>query len=289
MANSDPFGIKVWHDSKRAIVDICFVHGLFGDRDSTWAAEKDQEPWPQKILAKELGYEANLFTYGYDAYLFRRLPSGSSKLREHAEDLLTRLTAHREKYGTTGRPLIFVVHSLGGLLCKVALIRSRAIPDTRFQAIYNNTRAIAFMGTPHKGSWLAHWGKIPTAMIRKVPLVRVNSELIKLLGVDNQLLDDIHIQFLDLMRASRDAGKRGISVACFYEMLAYLGAVIVPKESATFEGYLPIGIHADHKAMVRFPSISDSGFQSLLAELRNWASSIVEDLRVDPGRNYPGA
>jgi hypothetical protein len=35
--SSFPDGVKVLHDCSDATVDICFVHGLTGDRESTWS------------------------------------------------------------------------------------------------------------------------------------------------------------------------------------------------------------------------------------------------------------
>jgi hypothetical protein len=51
---SFPDGVKVLRDSNDAIVDICFVHGWTGDRESTWTAHGQSTPWPKSLLPGKL-------------------------------------------------------------------------------------------------------------------------------------------------------------------------------------------------------------------------------------------
>jgi hypothetical protein len=44
----------------------------------------------------------------------------------------------------------------------------------------------------------------------------------------------------------------------------------VSKESATFEGYDPITIHANHGDMVKFGSTEENGFKKVVGELTAW-------------------
>lgn len=66
-----PDGIKVLHEFCDAQADICFVHGLNGDRESTWTAEGQPAPWPGILLPQKLK-NVCVLTYGYDAYVVRR-------------------------------------------------------------------------------------------------------------------------------------------------------------------------------------------------------------------------
>lgn len=65
-----PDGIKVLHDRVDASVDICFVHGLTGDREKTWTADGQTNPWPKALLPSRL-QQARILTFGYDAYVVR--------------------------------------------------------------------------------------------------------------------------------------------------------------------------------------------------------------------------
>ena len=118
-----PDGVAVWQDCPEATVDICFVHGLTGNRDSTWTAHGQQEPWPKALLPPRLP-RARLLTYGYDAYVVRKAATSTNRLVNHTANLLTDLTDERAPYNTSSQPLVFVAHSLGGLIYKEAILLS---------------------------------------------------------------------------------------------------------------------------------------------------------------------
>ena len=64
------------------------------------------------------------------------------------------------------RPIIFVGHSLGGLVIKDALCKANEYRATnrnaRVAAIIASTYGIAFLGTPHRGGNHVAWAKIAT-------------------------------------------------------------------------------------------------------------------------------
>ncbi|KND92705.1 Protein SERAC1 [Tolypocladium ophioglossoides CBS 100239] len=153
-APSFPDGVEVLHDCRDATIDICFIHGLTGNRDSTWTANGQSAPWPQTLLPPELG-KARILTYGYDAYIVRKSVASINGLSDHAKNLLNDLTTDRTRSNASSRLLVFVAHSLAGLVCKEAMLLSRNNPEPHLRDIFNCTKCIAFMGTPHTGSWMA--------------------------------------------------------------------------------------------------------------------------------------
>ncbi|KAI0440536.1 hypothetical protein F4803DRAFT_466488 [Xylaria telfairii] len=86
-----PDGIKVWTNPPDATIDVCFVHGLTGDRDATWTAAGQLELWPPILLPGRLP-KARPLTYGYDAYVVRNSVATSNTLNDHATNLLRDLT-----------------------------------------------------------------------------------------------------------------------------------------------------------------------------------------------------
>ncbi|RSL50958.1 hypothetical protein CEP53_008623 [Fusarium sp. AF-6] len=266
-----PDGIDVWHDPDNAKVDICFIHGLTGDRDDTWTAQHQPEPWPKSLLVAKLR-DARILTYGYDAYVLRTSVASSNKLIDHATNLVSDLANDRLVANANSRPLIFVCHSLGGLVCKKAILLSRISPEPHLRDIFDSLKGVLFMGTPHKGSWIADWSKIPASGLGVVK--STNQNILTVLRTDDQLLEAIQRDFLGMLRQMGEEQQR-IQITCFFEELPLLGVgLVVTKDSATFEGYTPLSIHANHSNMVKFSSDRDTGFKRVAGELMRWTSQL---------------
>ncbi|KAH6615851.1 Alpha/Beta hydrolase protein [Chaetomium sp. MPI-SDFR-AT-0129] len=254
---SFPDGVEAWHPNPNAKVDICFVHGLTGNRDSTWTYPGQAEPWPKTLLPKDLP-DARLLTFGYDAYVVNNSVASTNRLNDHASNLMNDLCRGRASAGAQGRPIILVAHGLGGLVCKKAILRSRNNPDQRLRELFDSFRGIIFMGTPHKGSWMADWVKIPAGALGVVK--SVNKSLLQILQTENQLLEDVQITFWEMMRQQRESGRE-LEVVCFFEELGLpVVGPIVSKASATLEGWQSLSIHANHANMVKFPSEEHTGY-----------------------------
>ena len=211
--------------------------------------------------------KARILTFGYDAYVARISGSVSTnRVADHSRDLLNALVGVRE----TGdeRPILFVAHSLGGLVIKDALRLSRDSPELNFRCIYRWTRGIAFLGTPHAGSWLANWAKIP---VRSLGLVRrIDSNLLAVLQTDSEVLYRIQDGFLTMLR-DRETQQDPIMVTCFYETLPMFGStLIVEQQSGIIMGWNRVSVHANHRNVARFDGAQDSGFISIAETLRQW-------------------
>ncbi len=105
-------------------------------------------------------------------------------------------------------------------------------------------------------------------------LKSTNKSLLEILETENQFLESIQKKFWEMIREQRERG-RPLEVTCFFEELPlpFPGTgVVVPKSSATLDGYNSISIHADHRNMVRFATVDDNGFKRLLGELTRWTS-----------------
>ncbi|KAH7478076.1 hypothetical protein FOMA001_g9747 [Fusarium oxysporum f. sp. matthiolae] len=277
---SFPDGVEVLHDCRDAMIDICFVHGLTGNRDGTWTANGQLKPWPETLLPSKLS-RARILTYGYDAYIVRKSVASTNRLIDHATNLLNDLTTDRACSNASSRPLVFVVHSLGGLVCKEAVLLSRNNAEPHLRSIFDCVKGIIFMGTPHRGSWMAHWARIPASVLGRVK--STNKSLLSILETDDRYLQSVQDRFWSMVREQQKAG-RDLEVTCFFEELPFPGiGQVVSKDSATLEGYNAISIHANHSNMVKFSSVDDNGFKRLLGELIRWESQI-RDSAIRPPR-----
>ncbi|KAH6682505.1 hypothetical protein B0J14DRAFT_527884 [Halenospora varia] len=80
---------------------------------------------------------------------------GSNNIRNHGKNFAFAISDQRSE--CQERPLIFIVHSLGGLvLAQALLICTKA--EKEVEKVFQSTRGIIFMGTPHAGSGLADIG-----------------------------------------------------------------------------------------------------------------------------------
>ncbi|KAH7489091.1 hypothetical protein KRP22_012288 [Phytophthora ramorum] len=137
-------------------VDIVFVHGLLGCPFGTWTCgEEEGTIWAQQWLLgdmKQEGLNPRVLSVGYDSQL---LASGSvwkpMCFEDTGSEILTQLNAAR--VGSGDRPVVFVTHSLGGVLLKQVLLAS-ASSETE-EPLIDNVNGVVFFGVPHHGSPVA--------------------------------------------------------------------------------------------------------------------------------------
>lgn len=96
--------------------EVVFVHGLRGHAHETWS--KGSVCWPKDLLSKDLPH-LRIIRWGYDADVaaFSSF-TNQSGIVTHAENLLGDIVRRRRTDREEERPLIFVGHSLGGLVIK---------------------------------------------------------------------------------------------------------------------------------------------------------------------------
>lgn len=101
-------------------VDVVAIHGLQGHAYKTWEHENGSL-WLRDFLPAGVPF-ARIFTFGYESTV--AFSNSVAKLEDKALDLLNRLSAERKSDGAAkdGRPIVFICHSLGGIILKKALI-----------------------------------------------------------------------------------------------------------------------------------------------------------------------
>lgn len=101
----------------RIDLDIVAVHGLMGNPYTTWTKGRDPngKPWIMDFLPAQLPH-ARVFSYGYDSNFIRS--SSVAGIPEFAMNLLAWLKLRRSTETERQRPLLFICHSLGGIIVK---------------------------------------------------------------------------------------------------------------------------------------------------------------------------
>lgn len=270
-----------------ALVDLVLVHGLNGDPHDTWTSKATNIFWPAQLLPQFVEEQrVRVLVYGYDADVtsFRGEGATKDKIHNHAERLIADLFANRRIRKATERPIIFLAHSLGGLVVKRALIASSEIsgPKTEhLRSIFVSTYGILFLGTPHKGSDLGQWGSYLERLCRTVVLKKVvdtEPQLVDALKSNSETLQNIDRQFAQLMD--------DFHLYFFHEAkptdLKGTYRFIVDEESAapTLPDVERASIQADHSHMCKFDSDSAPGFDLVVDGIDRYSEQSVATIKA---------
>ncbi|KAK6088470.1 ankyrin repeat-containing protein [Seiridium cupressi] len=237
-------------------------------------SESEGVYWPHDLLPSDC-LDARIQVWGYDSVVTKGYAAANkSNLFGHAKDLLYSLDRHR----SPGRPIIFVAHSLGGLLVKEVLRRSHYAEDPALQDIVMSTKAIVFLGTPHRGSAeFAKVGELARKIAAAVLRVDSNSTIIRALGIDSPELELSRESFLQQWR------QYGFQVKTFQESrpmtgvnMSVLNDKIVPDVSSSLDDPRERAetIQANHKDMARYWGAQDLNYIRVGGELKRIVKSL---------------
>ncbi|KAL8330754.1 hypothetical protein RB593_001636 [Gaeumannomyces tritici] len=268
---SQRFGLFVLSDVATPgadAVDLVAVHGLGGHRTRTWRHAETRANWLQDFVPSDIK-NVRVITYGYNsAVAFSKSTAG---VDEFARDLLERLRAARQ--GAGDRPVIFICHSMGGLVVKKALIIAHEQRHI-YGAIADTTAGVIFLATPHRGSGIAAPAELAAKILRVAQFgTGTNTKLVSNLRQNAAILWDISCQFVD--RAS------ALHIRTFYETepLGFMSSLIVEKNSAVLhhpnEVAVPM-LNENHRTICQFSHAGCQNYalvRAALQDLRSRAAS----------------
>ncbi|CRK30176.1 hypothetical protein BN1723_014348 [Verticillium longisporum] len=237
-------------------------HGASEDTLNTHDAAQRHPFWPRDLLADDLP-NARIWTYGYNADAVEGMFGATNKnsVSQHGRDFAIKF----ERKLDDQEPIIFVAHSLGGIIVKDALSRS--------ETLQQRTAAIVFLGTPHRGSSAADWAQLASNMAA-VAFLDSNKQVTGALKVDSEVLGNVHEQFVKI------AMKRGIRLHSFQEGRGISGVRgISGKIVGDFSSSLGLpdekieSIDADHRQMVKCTDRDDSRYGDIRDVLKQFLGS----------------
>ena len=226
-----------WPGKPRA--SVIFVHGLGGDAYDTWRrAPDDNSFWPL-WLAEDIAGLA-VYTLAYEAPASNWLGT-AMPLQDRAVNVLEILLGTP---GLTDSPVIFICHSLGGLIVKQILLDLDRQKGRRPEAaaLLNCVTQVIFLATPHTGS-----GK--GSLLDRLRFLAWPSSISRTLVANDPTLRSINVDYRGLADDRRDTLHHLI----FYETRGTPAGVIVDEASADpgLTGRPPIPIDADHVTIVK--------------------------------------
>ncbi|UKZ76859.1 hypothetical protein TrVFT333_004574 [Trichoderma virens FT-333] len=283
----DPLGLKVvYRPPKERKVDIIFVHGLGGSSRMTWTKDHNLDNfWPLKFLPHEpeIG-DARIMTFGYNAK-FKPGSSGSSTISvlDFAKELLYDLkyatdesSPELEDLRLGHKPIIFLAHSMGGLIVKEAYMQGKDDPE--YAAIIKAISSIIFLSTPHRGTNLAE----TLNRILRVSLVAKPMQFISELTSGSQTLQKLNESF-------RHVAEK-LQIISFYEtrptpiIKSATSIMVLEKESSVlgYPGEISKPLDADHNGVCKYDGPDDPRYITI----RNALKSLVAKSNHKEGREH---
>jgi hypothetical protein len=116
-AEAEKFGLFILCDqppNNPDAVDIVAIHGLNGHYINTWQSTSGRVLWLKDLLPDQIP-QARIMSYGYDSSV--AFSKSTEDISTFADDLLEMLMSRRRSEEKK-RPLIFICHSLGGIVVK---------------------------------------------------------------------------------------------------------------------------------------------------------------------------
>jgi hypothetical protein len=166
------------------------VHGL-NPRNTEHHAEaawtSQGKLWLKDFLPKSLPH-ARVLLFGYNANI--AFETAAAGVREQAVNLLNHIAS--ERTDVKDRPIIFIAHSLGGIVVKRALVEAKL--NDLYKSIREATYGIAFFGTPHQGGNLARLGDIASTIVRSV-LRNPSNSFMEALKKDSAFVESLQSDF----------------------------------------------------------------------------------------------
>ncbi|KAI0471223.1 hypothetical protein F4859DRAFT_110994 [Xylaria cf. heliscus] len=241
--------------------------------DSTAVQESQDIFWPRDLLPQEsMCKTARIMTYGYDSDVIKFADNANlSTITDHGETLLNGLATVRTD--CQNRPLMLIVHSLGGLVVKSALNRSalQKAPDLR--AVVESTFAIIFFGTPHRGSDFAEIGKMAAHIASILTGRPYNPHIVQNLAQNSELLRQLRQNFedvtLDVMRkASRFESSTFQESRGWSTTPGFQNKVV--EDDASEGGAFDRNDHIDrnHMDMIKFSGLNDPEYNKVRGEIQ---------------------
>ena len=204
-------GITPLYEDSKALVDIIAVPGLGSHALGSFKNSGSFAVWLRDFLPLDV-HNIRVLLYGYDTTLAGS--DSKSSIRDYSKSLLESIRAFRAGTETEGRPIVFIGHSLGGLLIKEALVlASSNLGDRQSRDFSLSISGLIFFGVPNLG--------LRQSQLEALVAGQPNAVLIRDLVVDDDsepspYLKELSRKFIDYSRGLEPK----LQIVSYYERRA---------------------------------------------------------------------
>ena len=247
-------------DRSITIGDIVFLHGLNGDAHKTWGFDQTigWHTWLQQDCP-----EVALWSMSYNAS-----PTAWFGSAMPLTDLAINALAVLDGHNIGSRPIVFIAHSMGGLLTKQALRHADSYA-VEFANIVKNTQGIIFLGTPHTGLDVA-------TLVNYLGVFMRTSIAVNELKAQAPALRELNLWFRN------SVSTLATDVKVFYETQTTYGINVVTPSSADpgIPNVIPLAVDSDHFAICKPETHDDIVYVQSLKLIKNTVEWFKKRKRV---------
>ncbi|RPB18413.1 hypothetical protein L211DRAFT_796967 [Terfezia boudieri ATCC MYA-4762] len=267
---------------------IVAVHGLGSAPKRAWLHKASKKMWLKDFLPEERDIKrSRIMLANHESDWSNN--AADNPLGKYSEAILQGLKEQRSTKEEAKRPIIFIAHSFGGILVKRALVIASRSNDQGYRQIYEMTKGVIFLGTPHKGAIISRIGRVVAltsywmgSSIKLLDLLDVASTHNREIGDDYLDISTelVHIDFYEMLAEQTFGIPTGI-----------VNSQAVPRDRATIDGRANYGLYATHRGINKFPSREDNNYAQVLRRLisivdycRQLNEPMHEEMKKEEGR-----
>ncbi|KAI1110445.1 hypothetical protein F5Y14DRAFT_428823 [Nemania sp. NC0429] len=268
----DPLGLSLIYSAPNSDVDVIFVHGLGGSSYRTWSWERNTDNfWPAWLRHEQGLSHFRVFSFGYNAKFSDS--DNPLSILDFSKALLVRMRTFRqgdESLSIGLKPIIFIAHSMGGLVVKKALIIGKN--DDYYSVMLSKVHGIMFLSTPHRGSSYAH---------------SLNTLLSVMIGTSSK----VYVSELESSSTSiEDIGEQFRAICSSWELVSLyeslptkfslgIKRMIVGKDSGVLNYPREISspVDADHHTVCKYHSRLDPNYLLVTDLLRQMTHGLISE------------
>lgn len=280
---------STWESVQSSATDMTGGWDKQNDEAATEGQRQKDVYWPADLACQTIP-NSRILTYGSDTKIRHWLagPVSKNTVYDHAWDLLCCLEAQRRNTNERQRPILFIAHSLGGIVVKEALRRSRGCRSSKphLFSVLEATHGLIFFGTPHGGadprSSLHHL----LSASAQVFGVQVNQQIVSTLMPASAPLTELRDDFAAIWE------ERRWPVYSFqeqYGLTPLFGRKVVDDASSCLNNFtLETRQHIarNHMDMCRFYGLQDPEYSKVAAAMNHILESLnhrIDELK--PGKS----
>ncbi|KAI1207870.1 uncharacterized protein F4807DRAFT_462313 [Annulohypoxylon truncatum] len=275
------------YESENAI-DLVVVPGLAGHPYGSFKSPQNgKENWLRDYLPTELP-NLRILVYGHNCNPADR--DCKKSILDYATDLLDAIISYRDDKIVARRPIIFIGHSLGGLIVKQALVQATGHTDDKYKMFLEASYGFLFFGVPNRG--LRH-EELETILGYHDSMGQLVNDIV--VNSDTEMKTSLRLlggNFMDFCETKK------LDITAFYERRATFivepdrngrlarsktnKKLMVTQDSATMidgSSRIPdsIPLDADHTTIMKYHSIHDPLYRIVSHKVRQMVEKALRN------------